>query len=782
MQKELIMRYPSSWHGEMWREGAPFGNGTIGGMVYGGIFKEKILLNHAFLWRGGKTPPLPEVSGALDKVRHLLDEHKPIEADSVLADALRQAGYRPQTMRPACLCDLTLETPLKKIFSGYRRRIRMDRAEVSVSWQEGEAHYERSVFASRVNQLVFLQYTCRKGRIDTVFSQELHDTETLKGMEAPETFTGSEEDRLYFSYENKSDYKPGCCGAVSRIFTDGQLVLTEKGAKITGASEILIVTGTFVGRKREEVFRELEDRLSGKFDYQEELEKHVRIHRALFETTELSLSDPCEHHSNEELLLDAYEEKASLELMEKLYAYGRYLFLCSTSDEGSLPCHLTGLFNGDYQCMWAFYMYNINFEMMYWHTLSGNLSSFMRSALDYVESFLADYRENAKKIYGCRGILINSVNTPESGLFKCMGNHIVNWTGGAAWLSQHFWDYYQYTLDEDYLRKHALPFLYETALFYEDFAVEAEDGYYRLYPSVSPENVPQNIRDITPPDRFVEISVDAALETALLKELLTNLLKGSEITGMYEEKRDRWKIMLQKIRPYRINREGALSEWIDDFYQDNYRHRHHSHLYPIFPGREITKGHPLYPAAVRAEDLRLEYGLSDQSNWSLLVMAGLAARMERGDLAFELLSTLSRTCLMNNLMSLSNDWRRMGPACCEDMRRAPLQLDGNIGLPAIIHEMLIQSSDSVIYILPALPEEWKHGEIKGLLLTGNILCNLKWDEQKAVIELTTEKVQKRRLHLGSGYQFGGQVQEQDIFLDRHIIITADGKKGDEGDK
>ena len=772
MQKELIMRYPSSWHGEMWREGAPFGNGIPGGMVYGGIFKEKILLNHAFLWRQGETPTLPDVSGELDKIRRLLDEHKPIEADSVLSDALKRAGYRPQTMRPGCLCDLTLETLPKGLFSGYRRRVRMDRAEVSVSWREGEARYERSVFASRSNGLIFLRYTCQGGRIDTAFAQELHDTETLRDMEIPEAVTGAEGDRLYFSWYNQSDYRPGDCGAVSRIFTDGRLTVSEKGAGISGASEILIVTGTFVGEKREEAFRRLEEELDGSFDYQGELEKHVKIHRPLFETTELSLADSGGRHSNEELLLDAYEEKASPELIEKLYAYGRYLFLCSTSDQGSLPCHLTGLFNGDYRCMWAFYMYNINFEMMYWHTLSGNLPSFLRAALDYVESFLEDYRENARKIFGCRGILINSVNTPESGLYKCMGNHILNWTGGAAWISQHFWDYYQYTLDEDYLREHALPFLYETALFYEDFAVEAEDGYYRLYPSVSPENVPGNIREVTPSDRFVEISADAALETALLKELLGNLLKGSEMTGMYEEKRETWMAMLKKIRPYRVNEDGAFGEWLDPFYQDNYRHRHHSHLYPVFPGREITKGHPLYHAAVRAEDLRLKYGLNDQSNWSLLVMAGLAARMERGDLALTLLGTLGRTCLMNNLMSLSNDWRRMGPACCEDMRRAPLQLDGNIGFPAIVHEMLAQCGEDEIRILPALPEKWECGEIKGLLLAGNIRCSLKWDRQTAVVSLEAKKPQKRRLYLGSGYRFDDQTREREIPVEGCMTIRV----------
>lgn len=778
MQNELIMRYPASWHREMWREGAPFGNGRIGGMVYGGIYKERILLNHAFLWRGGKTEPLPDVSAVLAKIRQRLDMQKPEEADSLFSDALRQAGYQPEYTYPASLCDMIFITPPKGIFSNYRRTVRMDRAEVTVCWNEDASHFERSVFASRDSQMVFTRYICKNGLIDTFFALELHDTETIGNLKKPEIFKDNREDMLFFGFYNDSAYKPGYCGAVSKIVTDGHLRFLEGGAEIKGASEILIVTATFAGMEQRNASAMAAEKLRRNFDYQEELKKHIRFHKPLFETTELTLSEPDISRSNEELLLDAYEEKASAELIEKLYAYGRYLFICSTSDQGSLPCHLTGLFNGDYHCMWAFYMYNINFEMMYWHTLSGNLPSFLRSALDYVESFMDDYRENARKIYGCRGIWINSVNTPESGLSKCMENHILNWTGGAAWLSQHFWDYYQYTLDTDYLKEHALPFMYEAALFYEDFTVKDADGYYKLYPSVSPENTAGNVRRVTPPGREVEVSVNAVMETALMKELLTNLLCGCQITGMYPEKQEQWRDMLQRIRPYEVNADGALREWLDDFYTDNYRHRHHSHLYPVFPGREISKDHPLYQACVRAEDMRLEYGLTDQCNWSLLMMAGIAARMERGDFALKMLSTLSRTCIMNNFLSVSNDWRRMGPACLEDMRTVPLQLDGNIGVPGIIHEMLVQCSGRKIYILPALPKEWKRGAIRGLLLIGKVRCSLRWTPEELYIELSAEGSQERELCLGSGYRFPDQTVQKYVMIEKAVVITAYGSRQD----
>ena len=271
-----------------------------------------------------------------------------------------------------------------------------------------------------------------------------------------------------------------------------------------------------------------------------------------------------------------------------------------------------------------------------------------------------------------------------------------------------------YTGDEDYLVSHALPFMYETALFYEDFAVENADGYLDLYPLVSPENTPSNI------DRLkirgsIETTKNATMDFALLKELLTNLLAGCKITGMYPEKWSTWENMLSKIRPYRINSDRAVAEWIDPYYEDNYRHRHHSHVYPVFPGSEITPDSELYGAFERAEELRLADGIYDQSSWSAVFMAGIAARMRRSDVALLTIETITRTCLMNNLFTLHNDWRRMGPISCGDFRIVPFQIDANIGIPAVINEMLLQSRDHVITLLPSLPDKWERGHITGLL-------------------------------------------------------------------
>lgn len=787
MNKKLIMRYPASWHGEMWREGAPFGNGVIGGMVYGGAYKEMILINHAFLWRGGSEMELPDISNTLPRIRKLLDEKKISQADSVITEALKQKGYHGDFVVPNPVADLLIETTSGKNFSHYRREIDMERALVTVSWTENGHSYIRETFVSRANNKIFTRYRCINGKMDVRIAAALHDPETMGDTVIPLQENYSKGNGTYFAAYNDSIYRSGDYGILCKVFTDGTVRNQGAYVCVDHSSEILIAAEVFIETDRNRGFEQIEKSLDRHFDFEKELEDHVRIHKELFSAVDFSISDT--ETSNEELLLSAFEDSCSNELLEKLYAYGRYLFICSTDQKGTLPCHLTGLFNGTYQCFWAFYMYNINFQMIYWQALTGNMPEFLRLALDYTEAMIPQLRENAKKIFGCRGILINSVNAPDSGLYKCAARHIVNWTGGAAWFAQHFYDYFRFTGDLDYLKKHAMPFMYEAALFYEDFVVENEDGYYDIYPSVSPENTASNVQE-NAGTGGVETSKNATMEMALLKELLTNLLEANQITGLYDEKISLWKVMLSKIRPYSMNEDGAVREWMDPYYKDNYYHRHHSHLYPVFPGCEITRESEFYPAFEKAENLRLEFGISHQTSWSMVFIAGIAARMERNELALQAIDAIGRTCLMNNFLTVHNDWRRMGPVSCSDFRTAPFQIDGNIGIPGAINEMLLQSQKSVyeesrIQLLPALPKKWRQsgGHIKGLLARGNIVCDICWDSKGGKAVLKSAKEKKVVLSLGKDMTFtngkdcmliqtAGEIEVEFMFSPMNTILSA----------
>lgn len=772
MYSKLTMQYPTSWHGQMWREGAPCGNGKIGALVYGSIHRERILLNHAHLWRGGCTGDLPDVSEKLSELRRLLDKERPDLADGVLQNALREGGYNPQETFLLPLGDLILEQTGLQPFYDYRRTVDMEKGEVSICWREGERHFCRSLFVSREDGLLYTRIACdRPGSIGIRVTLDIHDTETLPPdlLREPQTF--AQEEYIFYGAQNETSYPPaqGDYGAVCRVIASGGRMETgRQEIAVSEADEVLLVTKVFVGKLRSEVFACAKGELNGSFSYAASLSRHARLHQKYYGQVNFELPHTADN-SNEQLLLDAFGKGASDELVEKLYAYGRYLMVCATGEaDDALPVYLTGLWNGDYACCWGIYMYNINFQLIYWQALGGGLSPLLRTALDYTERFVPDFQENAKKLYGCRGIFIDAVNTPETGRAVCTANHIINWTAGAAWMAQHFFDYWRYTGDETYLREHALPFLYQAALFYEDFLRTGRDGWYEFAPSTSPENVPQSTRERF--GREVQIAKNAVMDIAVVRELLTNLLEGARHTGLYPEKLPVWEKMLSLLPPYLKNEDGSVKEWADDFYTDFDNHRHQSHLYPVYPGCSVTEGSPDWEGFVKAEDKRMALGFGEQSSWSLIHMACVNARMSRGDRALTALSDMARTCCMGNLFTVHNDWRRMGLAACNDCRLVPFQIDANIGFPAAVQEMLLRCVQGEILLLPALPSRWSSGKMEGLCAPVEVTLSIYWNEFQARAIFRSPRSQTLTLLSGSGYTFEDGTVRKTIELGGELTL------------
>ena len=762
MKSVLTMRYPSSWHGEMWREGAPCGNGMLGALVYGGADREYILLNHAHLWRGGKVCDIPDIHDSLDEVRRLLDENRPDLADGVLASALAEKGYAPYNTVPFPLCDIRIDRLSEKPIFRYRRRIDMSKAEVTVSWTEDDAVFTRSTFVSREDSLCYTRISCSvPGQISVSVGLDAHDTETMVGNMLLQPETTVQEDCICYAADNDSVYVPaqGSYGAVMKVQTSGGTVTRQHNRLLcTGADEILLITGVFVGMDRAKGLSETMTAVQNGKTYPAVLEAHTVLHRALYDGVDLSLS--CGDTAVEEMLLDAYDTGASAELMESMYAYGRYLFVCSTGElsptagrgtDQMLPTHLVGLWNGTYQCFWAIHMFNVNFEMIYWQALTGNQPELLKTALAYVESMMEDFRANARQIFGCRGIYLDSVNTPEGGRAACLANHIINWTAGAAWVAQHFYDYWRFTGDMAYLREHAMPFMMEAALFYEDFLRCGEDGKLEFSPSTSPENTAASVTELL--GSMAQVSKNASMDIAAVRELLTNLLEGVQLTGMYPEKQAKWEEMLTLLPDYRYNEDGSLKEWAHDFYTDQNSHRHHSHLYGLFPGHSVIPGSSEYEAFRLAEEKRLTGGLKAQSSWSAVYMAGVNARLGNGEVSWLALSEMIRNCCMGNLFTVHNDWRRTGSVSCDDFRVAPFQIDGNIGFPAVVNEMLIQSASGEVVLLPALPEKWARGSLSGIRTTGGHQVSVSWDGNTAEAKILCGFAEHIVLRCGGGWTF-----------------------------
>jgi len=770
MKNKLILKTPASWWGARWREALPSGNGTIGAAVYGAVHAETVLLTHEDLWHGVKTPELPDVSAKLPEVRQLLFDGRAEAADRVLADELNRLNYAPQIGTPLPLGDLKIKMPVNKGFRAYRRTLNMATGEVSVCWKDGAVAYERKLFVSRTDDAMVMEIKSTGGPLTVDVSLDLHDRTDIRtpgnGLcELPQKLEVQSGDDGIIRYAARNDDGTDF-GAVARI------------VKTTGMA--LVILKLFVKGERKSCWARLQRELEAMpMDYQALLNPHAAEHGELFRRVTLDLGGSADDHSlsNEELLMEAYQGEAPTALVEKMWAYGRYL-LISGSRDGGLPCHLLGRWCGEYCGFWAFNMANENLQMIYWQALSGQLAEASLPVFDYYDRLMDDFRENARRIYGCRGIYIPAVTTPPSGLLKTIYPHIIHWTGAAAWLSQHYYDYYLYTGDEIFLRERALPFLRETALFYEDFFTVGDDGFFVSAPSNSPENNPAEYWNGEGMGQSMETTINATMDFALAKEVLTHLIDGTQAAGGDPAEVEKWKGMLQLIPPYQINQDGAVKEWMHPFFSDNYHHRHQSHIYPVFPGTEVTRDSDpeLFAAFKTAVLKRLEIGLGEQTGWSLAHMANVYARMHDGNQALDCLNLISRSCVKNNFYTVHNDWRGMGIGL--EMEWAPFQIDANMGWSAAVQEMLLFSVPGKISVLPALPDKWSKGSVSGLMARGGITVSISWNTKANQVHVTlcsTRKNQAVELNIPYGGQRKMQV-DLEAGKPQSIFISGQGRR------
>jgi alpha-L-fucosidase 2 len=738
----LLLRRPASWWGNLWREALPSGNGKIGAAVYGGVARETILLNHAELWHGTRRARLPDVSSSLARARGLMDEGEYREADWVLANSLKDTGYSASVGSVLPLGDLRIEMPCDRGFKRYSRSLDMETGEVLVRWEDGDDTFERRLFVSRADDCVVCEIRSSGVPIETRVELGLHDFEDSRRLREDDSVTKNlvtreelesalevEAEGEYILYAARNDDGRDFGAALRIICAGGEARAEGSGIRVSGASRALILVKPFVKGERGACWASSKEVLSRiEADYPALLEAHAALHGKLFLAATITLSEN-DGRSNEELLAEAYDGNIPNALAQKMWAYGRYLLISATRSDG-LPCALYGLWCGDYNPMWCQNVANENIEMIYWQAAVGGLSELTRSIFGYYGDLMDDSRENARKLFGCRGIVVHAYTSPGMGLASVNVPVIMNWTGAAGWIAKYYYEYCLYTGDLDFMKHTALPFMREVAVFYEDFLVLGPDGLYHYYPSVSPENspgnyVPEDYDDLSHP---LPTTIDATMDFAIAKELLTNLIEGCRRIGVYRDEVPKWEGMLARMPSYRINGEGAVAEWIHPDFEDNYRHRHIAHLYPLFPGHELREGEDreLSEAFGKAVEKRLLVGLGAQSNWSLAHLASVYARLGEGDRALECLELLSRSCLGANFYTFANDWRRMG--VCIPFDAAPFQIDANMGWSNAVQEMLFYSSPDLIKILPACPRKWRKGKIDGLhFCTGKI--SFAWDMQ-----------------------------------------------------
>lgn len=722
----LIMRSPTGWHRDMYREAAPTGNGLIGALVYGGISQERIAVNHARLWEKGRRQELPDVHETLAQTRESIDRGDYWGGNWFGANALKEQGYAPRLGNPIPVGDLALEMEERDIFKIYRRLVHMDTGEVEVTWQEGDQTFFRKTFVSRKRDMVFCSVGCSEGKTFSLLAgAERHETwedDTKKKWENQEPVSFAQGSSFGFQAVHEDDTWYGLLGGLR---TDGTLAECKGALRVEGATWVTIALKPVVFAQ-EELQPMLDEPWAEElFDYEAMLAEHVELHRPLYESAGLSLSER-KDTPNEDLIAQAFEDEASPELLEKQWKFGRYLMVSGTREDG-FPFSLYGLWHGRYKMPWPHNMANENVEMIYWHTLPGNLGYTMRTLIHYYVRRMPVFRECAQKLFGMPGIYLPAGTTPEHCYPTQIVPVILNWIGCAGWLSQMFYGYYQYTGDEELLREEILPFMLEAALFYENYIVRDERGMVRIYPSVSPENTPGNLippenPNMPHPCPSVE---NATMDIAIMKELFTNLLAVSESTGLYEEKRELWKDIVSHLPAYDVTEDGDVREWQKDGLEQRYNHRHLSHIYPLFPGTEIVRGRDdeeLVKAFEKAVDKRI---LGAQTGWSLSHMASIYARLQRPDRVMDCLDTMDKACLLKNFFTLHNDWRGMGLTLGRGSS-APVQLDAAMGIVQALQECLLFVDKDCIKLLPALPKRLEKGSLRDFrFMAGTV--SMSWD-------------------------------------------------------
>ena len=438
----ITMKYPSSWHKALWREGLVSGNGKIGANVYGGTKRESVLINHSALWTGTECNPLPDISGSLTKTRQAMDNRDFNTANWILTNALTESGYNNERGYPLPLAELNMSFTGFTGFSDYLRAVNMETGEVSSQFREKDVWVKKDLFVSRKDDMILLRIQADKPFLDAVFSLDVPTAtdSSDKTYQYVKEHSRTEIDSNIIIYKSLNTNKKPYGAAVKIESADGDIKNIENRINVNCASDILIKIKVFVNGCPDKDKLKFENN-----SYEYYLNRHIPLHSALYHSAELNLFENNDL-SNEELMLKAYSGKSPNELIEKLWRYGRYLFISGSSKDG-FPFSMYGLWCGDYKAVWSHNMANENIQMMYWHTNIGNLEELNKALLDYYISRLDSFKECAKKLYGCNGIFIPAGTTPNMPLPCQLVPVIINWTGAAGWLAQYYYKYYSYTGD-----------------------------------------------------------------------------------------------------------------------------------------------------------------------------------------------------------------------------------------------------------------------------------------------------------------------------------------------
>ena len=690
-----------------WLEGFPTGNGRLASMLWGEK-KDIISLNHEWLWTGltrnrdNNTVP----SDVLPQIRNLIEQKDFFKATAVANAWLGGHGgisglkNRIDSFQPAG--DLCFES-----YEEY------DFKERELNLLEGIASSKRinsagnTILAQNYVDLSEDVIVCRWSSIEP-FGGELSFVRE-NDERTSEEYTYNKRGIIYrCSFNGGASF----CVRIS-VKTDGIVSINRNSLSITNAREIIAIADICIDRENNS---QTELKVYS-YDYSEMFVNHIKNFSENMKSFELEFDAP-ENNDFIEKRIKAMQSGASDEnLILLFFNYGRYLMF-SSSLRGELPANLQGKWNHELFPLWnSDYHFNINLQMNYWFCESLGMGECVENLLNLIDIYIPHGKKAAKDLYGCRGVWFPHAGdvwgrcTPES-----YGYGV--WIGAAAWLAQHCWQRYIYSVDRELLEKRVYPFLKEVALFYVDYVTLGKDGKYEISPSQSPENAFLGVGCF-----FAANCKSSAMDVQLAYDALGYAIKAARILNTDTAYVAEWTKIRENLPKFNVGSDGRLLEWNEEFVEKEPSHRHLSHLYGLYPSKLFTNKNnkEQYEACRKSLDFRMSAG-GGHTGWSRAWVACLYAALGDGEKAYEHIEKLITEFSTSSLLDIH-------PLELEGYSRI-FQIDGNFGAVAAITETLANYSDDGLTLLPALPKRWKNGMVRGFKTPGGHTVSFKWQNEK----------------------------------------------------